>query len=126
MGIRKTFLLSLLGVAVFGGLMASGGYFLGMQAAAAPESADSPDADHMRSVLQGWVDEERNQLASARRESEDQLDALATRLAKLQAQMMRIDAVGERLVKLADFDRGEFDFSDSPAVGGPEDPEASD
>src|SRR5690606_22012340 len=49
-----------------------------------------------------------------------QLQALTLRIANLQARLMRLDALGERLTAVAGLDDGEFDFSQQPAVGGPE------
>ena len=38
----------------------------------------------------------------------------------MQAQTTRLNALGQRLTKLGKLDDGEFDFSEAPAVGGPE------
>ena len=56
----------------------------------------------------------------ARRDAEENLEASAVRLAKLQSRIVRLDALGERLTTIAKLDEGEFDFSQPPAVGGPE------
>lgn len=53
-------------------------------------------------------------------EARENLEASALRLAQLQARIVRLDALGERLSKLANLDEGEFDFSQAPALGGPE------
>ncbi|MCW8924798.1 MAG: M23 family metallopeptidase [Xanthomonadales bacterium] len=53
-------------------------------------------------------------------EQEISVNALAARLAELQAASTRLDALGERLVKLGQLDPEEFDFSRPPPVGGPE------
>ena len=49
------------------------------------------------------------------------LDALTLRLGRMQAQMLRLDALGARLVAQADLDATEFDFDIAPPVGGPQD-----
>ncbi len=49
------------------------------------------------------------------------LDALTLRLGRIQAQMLRLDALGARLVAQADLDPMEFDFDIAPPVGGPQD-----
>lgn len=59
-------------------------------------------------------------VGEARRHAEEQLSAMTVRMAELQARLMRLDALGERLVDIAQLDGGEFDFSRSPALGGPE------
>jgi murein DD-endopeptidase MepM/ murein hydrolase activator NlpD len=38
----------------------------------------------------------------------------------MQAQVIRLNALGQRLTRIADLDSGEFDFSNPPAQGGPE------
>src|SRR5207237_5646640 len=45
---------------------------------------------------------------------------MARRLAQLHAHVMRLDAAGSRLTEIAGLDKGEFDFSQAPGVGGPE------
>ncbi|MGH8220689.1 MAG: peptidoglycan DD-metalloendopeptidase family protein [Steroidobacteraceae bacterium] len=50
----------------------------------------------------------------------ERTDALAIRLAKLDAHIVRIDELGKRLAAMAHIDRSEFDFDEEPAVGGPE------
>ncbi|MEQ8954812.1 MAG: M23 family metallopeptidase [Gammaproteobacteria bacterium] len=59
------------------------------------------------------------QLAEIRLNSEEQLEALTLRLAMLQARLVRLDAVGERITSIANLDDGEFDFSQPVAIGGP-------
>jgi murein DD-endopeptidase MepM/ murein hydrolase activator NlpD len=58
-------------------------------------------------------------LQSSRQLAQNNLDALTMRLGRIQAQLMRLDALGERLVSQADLDSGEFDFSAPPPLGGP-------
>ena len=52
-------------------------------------------------------------------EAQSRLTAMTRRLASIQAQVTRIDALGAHLTELAGLDSGEFDFSGPPAVGGP-------
>ena len=54
------------------------------------------------------------------REQESNVNALAARLAELQAASTRLDALGERLVLLGKLDPEEFNFNQPPPVGGPE------
>lgn len=59
---------------------------------------------------------------NASMESRDQqakVNALAMRVADLQAKLMRLDALGERISNKAQLDQKEFDFSQAPGVGGP-------
>ncbi|MDN3650519.1 M23 family metallopeptidase [Reinekea marina] len=69
---------------------------------------------------QGRIDQQAAQLEKTQIYTEEQINALRIRLAELQARLTRIDALGERLVDVANLDEGEFDFSLPPAVGGPE------
>ena len=64
------------------------------------------------------LDDQARTLAELRRNAELQLEALTTRLATLQARLLRLDALGERLTVAADLDPQEFDFTQSPPVGG--------
>ena len=45
--------------------------------------------------------------------------AYAARVATLQARLLRMEAVGERLAESANLEGGEFDFRTDPALGGP-------
>ncbi len=70
-----------------------------------------------------WVkalDEQAEQVEQATKKSERKLAALTLRVAELQARLVRLDALGERLTSMAKLDNGEFDFSRKPALGGPE------
>lgn len=59
-------------------------------------------------------------LDGLRHHAEQTLQALTLRIAELQARLVRLDAMGERLTTMAGLDSGEFDFSKQPALGGPE------
>lgn len=59
-------------------------------------------------------------IKQAKSEASQQMTALTVRMAELQARLVRIDALGERLVDIAKLHNGEFDFSAAPPVGGPE------
>jgi murein DD-endopeptidase MepM/ murein hydrolase activator NlpD len=60
------------------------------------------------------------QIAAARRELQERVDALASRVGQMNAHVIRLDALGRRLTEMANLDKGEFDFDSEPAVGGPE------
>jgi murein DD-endopeptidase MepM/ murein hydrolase activator NlpD len=67
---------------------------------------------------------ERQALEAARRSAETHLNALAQRVGHLQAQVLRLNALGSRLVQRAGLDKREFNFAEEPAVGGPESAQA--
>lgn len=74
-------------------------------------------------LLTTWSEEvrlQRTALGEARAEAEQNSAALARRIAQLQAHVLRLDAAGQRLTEIAGLDRGEFNFGQEPAVGGPE------
>jgi murein DD-endopeptidase MepM/ murein hydrolase activator NlpD len=60
------------------------------------------------------------ELARIERDVDDQVAALATRVGRMQAQLIRLDALGKQLTEVAKLKRGEFDFDQPPALGGPE------
>ncbi|MBT2968795.1 MAG: M23 family metallopeptidase [Candidatus Thiodiazotropha sp. (ex Ctena orbiculata)] len=63
---------------------------------------------------------ERQFLEDAKSDTQGEIDALAIRLGQLQSQLLRLDALGERLVNIGGLDKGEFSFDAPPALGGPE------
>jgi murein DD-endopeptidase MepM/ murein hydrolase activator NlpD len=73
------------------------------------------------SELETLFERERKALDEVKQESDAQLDAFAGRVGEMQAEVLRLNALGERLVQMADLDAEEFDFKNPPAVGGPDD-----
>lgn len=63
--------------------------------------------------------EQKDKLEKSRKQGEGQVAALTAKVAELQARLIRLDAIGERLTKVAKLDKGEFDFSQPPGIGGP-------
>ena len=97
--------LSLLGTIPFGV-----GYYLGIDS-------------EPRTTVSAWRQDliARSQQAVVSSElSKAHIEVLVQRVGVLQAHVNRLDALGSRLIKLADLDDGEFDFESSPGVGGPE------
>lgn len=68
---------------------------------------------------------QRDEIETIRQANEDTLDALAIRIAQMNARIIRLDALGRRLTEMADIEDGEFDFDSDPALGGPEEPVAT-
>lgn len=81
-----------------------------------PEAKESGD---IAQFIQQDVALNAEKVEAARQQAEDHLTAMTVRMAELQARLMRLDALGERLVGVAKLKGGEFDFSQAPAVGGP-------
>ena len=72
------------------------------------------------------LDAQRLEIAKTRQESEDTLDALAIRIGQMNARVIRMDALGRRLIEMGDLTDGDFDFDSAAALGGPEEPYGSD
>ena len=110
--------LVLLALALFG-LVPSGamyfGYRLGMDS-----HADSPRM--LSTIWQSELKRQQHDISEAKRAAEENLNALAVRLGKMQAHVIRLDALGQRLTRMAGLDKGEFDFAADPGQGGPETP----
>lgn len=97
------------------GVLVGAGYWIGTRVERA--AGVSPE------VVAAWKKElagQRNAVVAARQQAQSYVDALALRTGQLQAQMMRLNALGQRLTKMANLDNGEFDFDQPPAQGGPE------
>lgn len=79
----------------------------------------------LASKVEADMAQQRLEVAEAKRVAEENLTALTLRLGQMQAHVMRLDALGQRLTKLAKLDKGEFDFTNPPPQGGPESGEGS-
>jgi murein DD-endopeptidase MepM/ murein hydrolase activator NlpD len=56
---------------------------------------------------------------AAKNIAEKNLDALSARLSTLQAHLLRLDALGSRLIEIADMSDKEFNMLEPPGLGGP-------
>lgn len=68
---------------------------------------------------QSGIVSQQAQIESLKLETEQNLTGMILKLAELQSQMQRINALGSRLVSQSDLDSNEFEFSQLPAIGGP-------
>lgn len=78
------------------------------------------DPQVLARAVNSELEQQRTDITEAKREAEENLNALTLRLGKMQAHVIRLDALGQRLTRIAGLDNGEFDFSTPPAQGGPE------
>ncbi|MCW8907456.1 MAG: peptidoglycan DD-metalloendopeptidase family protein [Sedimenticola sp.] len=76
-------------------------------------------------ILHDLLQNQRQELEETRGRTQQHLDALALRLGQLQSDVLRINALGERLVELGELDQDEFNFQEIPARGGMESQEAT-
>lgn len=95
---------------IFGAVFA--GYQIAVGNSDAISSSEIP-------ALQADLEKQRTQLEAMRAAANEQIDALALRMGQLNANVIRLNALGSRLTGIADLDKGEFDFHSPPAMGGP-------
>ncbi len=67
------------------------------------------------------LNEQKQDLAKIRTEAQNHLNALAVRMGQMQAQMLRVEALGQRVAQRTELGDAEFDFDQLPAQGGPAD-----
>jgi murein DD-endopeptidase MepM/ murein hydrolase activator NlpD len=72
------------------------------------------------SQLKSQVDEQNKQIAELKADNQRDMNAMALRLAELQAQANRLNALGIRLTRDSKLNGGEFNFDRVPGAGGGE------
>ena len=72
--------------------------------------------------LERRIAEEKALIEQTRMTAQSDLDALAAHIGQMQANVTRLNALGQRLVTVTKLDKGEFDFERKPAYGGPHEP----
>ena len=65
------------------------------------------------------VQQQQDQMETMRRQSEANIEALTQKIAFFQAHINRLDALGNKLLSMADMDDLEIDFTQAPGFGGP-------
>jgi len=103
---------------VTAGMAGKIGYQLGFHNASLPVESDSEIAS-----LKETVSKERENLQQVKEDTENNLDALAIKLGSLQAKLLRLEAIGERLVTAVDVDIDKEVFKEDPAMGSASDGE---
>lgn len=58
------------------------------------------------------------QIEDVKRVLQEKVNALALRVGQMNANVIRVNALGKRLTRMANINDGEFDFSNPPALGG--------
>ncbi len=122
-GVRQIDLIAppfLLAAAATVALLFAGGFLLGhTMTSRSVSGADLAEVQALKESLAVSQAE----VARAQQEAEDTLDALAIRLGRMNAHVIRLDALGQRLIDMAALEDGEFDFDTAPPIGGPLEPE---
>ena len=75
-------------------------------------------------AIQDQAHRDQLSLQKTKQHAEQQIQALSLRMAEIQARLVRLDALGERITSVAKLDKGEFDFDKLPAIGGPDSADA--
>src|SRR2546430_15249734 len=68
----------------------------------------------------GLLAEQKRQIGELRQQLQLRVDAMAMRLGKVNAHILRLDALRKRLTQMADIDSHEFNFEPEPPTAGPE------
>lgn len=105
------------------GLPLTGGIILGLEFAGVRYKVM---LDENFAQVKADLEEQRQQLEQAEQRSRTKVSTLTQKLAEMQARLIRLDALGEQLTQMANLDDGEFNFSEPPALGGPEESETAD
>ncbi|MEN8213029.1 MAG: M23 family metallopeptidase [Pseudomonadota bacterium] len=116
--LAKLFALLLFAALVSAAMAGRIGYQLGYHNADLSAGRDAQIAS-----LRDMLDAERDNLQQVKAKSEDDLDALAIKLGALQAKVIRLEAIGERLVSVIDVDIDKETFKENPAMGSASDGE---
>lgn len=102
------FLITLL--LLFSGSVGYFGYWIGQ----------APEHELNLTEWKSSIHKQKNELEALKQESDASIEVLSSRLGLMQAHVNRLDALGQKLIHMAKIDKGEFDFDQTPAVGGPE------
>lgn len=119
-GVNISMKQALVGLALFVLVVAGAGFAVGR--ASAPQIASSGLSLKHIEDLRPELAEQRERLAANRREIAAQQAAIARRLGQMQAEIVRLNAAGQKLTELAQISEDEFSFGSSPALGGPAQP----
>jgi murein DD-endopeptidase MepM/ murein hydrolase activator NlpD len=105
----------LLAAFVLVGAIVGGALLLGMNLGSRRAAANPIDQ------LGNWSAEllrQKAQIEDTRKILQEKVNALAMRVGQMNANVIRLDALGKRLTRMANLDDGEFDFGNPPAQGG--------
>ncbi len=75
-------------------------------------------------MISRWSQElsdQKEEVVAQRMISSQKIDALSVKMGELQARLLRLEGLGERLTQMAEIDTNEFDFASGPGMGGPSD-----
>lgn len=96
-------------------VVVGGAFSVGMSLGASQRAAKPLDQ------LGSWSAEllhQKAQIEDTRRSLQEKINALAIRVGQMNANVIRLDALGKRLTRMANIDDREFDFGNPPSQGG--------
>lgn len=114
-GPRMQLWLSVLVLVLVAAGTGAAGFWYGQIHAAAAGRGDQTSA-----LLASLAQRSNDQLLREDLPTASELDTLSLRLSQMQAEILRLNALGERLVEKANLSPEEFDFQHAPPQGGPE------
>ena len=117
LGNKHLTLIAILVVGLLFAIAASGFYLKGFLADGAGHDA-MLDVETI-SVWKNEIKQQRDEVENLKRSSNEKVDALTLTMGNMQARLLRLDALGQRLTEVAKLKNGEFNFTKSPALGGP-------
>ncbi len=89
------------------------GYYLSMRLNAGPGGRMVTLSDRMA--------HNRKEFLAIKKKYEQKIDHLSSQLGKVKGEIMHLNTLAQRLIKMANIDRSEFNFDKDPSVGGPAD-----
>ena len=98
------------------------GRWVGVRFLQGGADVDGDAPDFSKPLVQEQIRQQQVEVEHAIEEAEQNVNALALRIGEMQAHVIRLDALGGRLVDMAELDPEEFDFNAQPARGGRRDP----
>lgn len=93
----------------------SAAFYAGIQLGSKTVLDSTSPTSLARSALQ-----QKRELEDLRARVQERIDVLSARVGQANAQLVRLDELGKRLVEMANLDSREFDFGAPVAMGGPE------
>ena len=93
----------------------------GMAGFLTARSTSIPQNEHdkARAVWKGQLAAQQQEIEALKESSSATSEALGRQLARMQARLMRMEAIGTRMLEVADLDETEFTFSEVAPQGGP-------
>jgi murein DD-endopeptidase MepM/ murein hydrolase activator NlpD len=97
-----------------------GTFHIGSKIAASQAEVSYSELDAQKdNQWQRELSKQQADIDAAKNIAEKNLDALSARLSTLQAHLLRLDALGSRLIEIADMSDKEFNMLEPPGLGGP-------